>query len=268
MDPRQQQRLWAEAEGIAADSAGYLSAPEANLPWLTPGTRADFAAADGGEFGRPGQRAKIAALHSSSALAVNFFDYWTTRDPKPIAAALELDEETPEIRFEQKFPTGVGPRAPNLDIVFRGETSLLGIESKFCETFGPKGSALQAKYFPGDRELWFDAGLPGAQEAAAKLRTDSSFKFVDASQLLKHMLGLARTKADWRLLLLWFVPSPSMGHDMDAEVARFRELLGPDRDRFSCLSYQELWGRLRRNLAPCDREYEEYLTRRYFPSVV
>ena len=33
------------------------------------------------------------ALHSSSALAVNFFDYWTDRDKTPILSALGIDSE-------------------------------------------------------------------------------------------------------------------------------------------------------------------------------
>ena len=265
---REQQRRWAESEGLAVDVAWYVHLPEANLPWLTARTRADFAAGDGGEFGQPGKRPKIAALHSSSALAVNVFDYWTSCDPTPLAAALSLQGGISEIRFERKFPTGVGPRAPNLDIVIRGPSELLAIESKFCESFDSKSSALQPKYFPKGKALWSEAGLPGAQEAALKLRTEDPFDCVDAVQLLKHMLGLARAGFDWRLLLLWFVPSRSVGLLMDAEALKFKQFLGPDGARFGWLSYQKLWGRLRPMLAPGDREYQRYLTRRYFPDVV
>ena len=70
------QRTWAESIDLTLDAAGYCMSPDSNLPWLSPQTRAEFESADGNEFGSDGARAKIAALHSSSALAVNLFDYW------------------------------------------------------------------------------------------------------------------------------------------------------------------------------------------------
>lgn len=266
---RRKQRDWAESHGLSTDFAGYVSHPENHLPWLTPRTRADFEAADGDEFGRSGKRAKIAALHSSSALAVNVFDYWSTCDPQPLAAALGLPYDIAELRFEQKFPTGVGPRSPNLDVVIRGsDRQLLAIESKFCEPFGSKSQMLQDKYFPEGEGRWRLAGLPGAEEAARSLRLANTFRFLDAAQLLKHMLGLAQTRMDWHLLLLWFVPSQEVGQAMDAEASRFKQLLGSDSGRFSWLSYHDLWNRLQPMLHAEDWAYAEYLGQRYFAPVV
>lgn len=262
---RQTQRDWAASQGLRVDEAGYFARPKENLPWLTPRTRAAFEAADGSEFGRHGERAKIAALHSSSALAVNVFDYWTTHDPEPLATALALPYRIAEIRFEQKFPTGVGPRSPNLDVAIRSaDRQLLAIESKFCEPFGSKSKLLQDKYFPEGKGLWQAAGLPDAQKAASSLRITHSFKYIDAVQLLKHMLGLAHCGADWHLLLLWFEPDPDVGREMTDEASSFKQLLGSDGARFSWLSYQQLWSRLQGALHENDREYASYLRRRYF----
>jgi hypothetical protein len=266
---QRQQRDWAESQLLAVDRAGYFARAEDNLPWLSPEIRSDFDAADGGEFGRAGVRAKIAALHSSSALAVNFFGYWRMRDPKPLAEAVGFDADIAEIRFEQKFPTGVGPRAPNIDVVIRGvDERLLAVESKFCESFTRKSQSLQDKYFPKGSGRWHAAGLPGAQEAADSLRESNAYVYVDAAQLLKHMLGLAQTRTDWRLMLLWYVPTADAAEAMNAEASGFQQLLGPDGARFSWSSYQELWSRLYPLLASQDQEYTAYLGRRYFAGLV
>lgn len=267
---KHQQTSWARSCGLAVDDAGYTYRPEENLPWLTPRTRADFEAADGDEFGATRKRAKIAALHSSSALAVNVFDYWTTRNAAPLAAALNLPYPIEDIRFERKFPTGVGSRAPNLDVVVTGpDRQLLAVESKFCEPFSFRPKPIQDKYFPPGEGRWHAAGLPGAQAAADSLRHESPFKLLDAVQLLKHMLGLAQTRSEWKLLLLWFAPTSEALRAMDAEASRFRQILGSDGARFTWQTYQELWSRLAPRLSPRDDEYAWYLEQRYFrPSVV
>lgn len=264
-----QQRAWADSQRLQVDHAGYFARAEDNLPWLSPEIRSEFDAADGGEFGQSGGRAKIAALHSSSALAVNLFGYWRTRDPKPLAEAIGFESDIAEIRFEQKFPTGVGPRAPNIDVVIRGvHERLLAVESKFCESFSRKSQSLQDKYFPKGSGRWHAAGLPGAQAAADSLRETNAFVYVDAAQLLKHMLGLARTRTDWHLMLLWYVPTTDAAEAMNAEASEFQQLLGPDGARFSWSSYQELWSRLHPMLGSQDQEYAAYLGGRYFAGLV
>ncbi|MGQ0816111.1 MAG: PGN_0703 family putative restriction endonuclease [Gemmatimonadota bacterium] len=265
---RQQQLEWAKLRALDPDAKGYVNHATQNLPWLTPSTRAAFDAADGGEFGRGSGRAKIHALHSSSALAVNVFDYWTTRDRTRLAAALNLGYPVEEIRFEQQFPTGVGSRSPNIDVVlYVANERALAIESKFCEPFSPRSKTIQDKYFPRRGKLWARAGLEGAQHAADALRSASRFKFVDAPQLLKHMLGLARTRLQWHLLLLWYVP-PNYRQRMSNEAEDFRTLLRGDAARFSVMSYQALWHRLYPAVASADAEYAEYLNDRYFAARV
>ena len=56
-------------------------------------------------------------LHSSSALAAKFSDFWTNRDKDPLLTAIGIDGETPEpLRFERRFPTGLKGTPPHLDV--------------------------------------------------------------------------------------------------------------------------------------------------------
>lgn len=254
---------------LSCDDAGYCHILEENLPWLTSATRADFAAADGHEFAGEGRRSKIAGLHSSSAFAVNVFDYWRNRDTSPLAQVLGLGEEIKGIRFEEKFNTGVGSRSPNLDVVIRTGASLIAIESKFTESFTVrKKSSIQDRYVLTPGGLWAAHGLDGAQHAVESLRNGESFTYLDAAQLLKHMLGLAQCGRDWSLLLLWYAPSSTVGNEMMEETARFRSLLASDAPRFAYRTYQDLWSELRPLLDVEHAQYATYIGRRYFPERV
>jgi hypothetical protein len=262
---KQHQRDWATRTGGLVDDSGYFADPKDNLPWLTLRTRADFDAADGSEFGRNGKRGKIAASHSSSALAVNIFDYWRARDAGSLANALQVGEGIADISFEQKFATGVGPRSPNLDVVIRrSDDTVLAIESKFCESFGSKPRTIRDAYFK--TPMWEAAGLFGAQQAANAVQAGAVFGCVDAPQLLKHMLGLASQDKQWHLLLLWFAPTRSAADVMLQDAEAFRDALGVDAARLSVRTYQDLWPEIARYSTPADSAYIDYNQARYFPS--
>ena len=48
---------------------------------------------------------KMQALHSSSAIVVNVFEYWKSKSPDFIAKALKIpSKKIEEIVFEEKFP--------------------------------------------------------------------------------------------------------------------------------------------------------------------
>ena len=266
---KRQQREWAREAGLAVDDAGYCASPTGNLPWLSSLTRRDFDEADGNEFGSATKTGKIAAVHSSSALAVNMFGYWTSRDTSPLARALGI-ETIAEIRFERKFETGVKPRSPNIDVVIYGRNNeLLAIESKFSEPFsGGKKAGIQDKYCPDGTKRWSDVELYGAQRAVDAIRAGETFRFLDAPQLLKHMLGLAQCDRRWSLLLLWYAPSQSAEDSMNIEIARFTTLLGPDRERFSARTYQDFWETLTPLLGQQDATYAQYIRKRYFSANV
>jgi hypothetical protein len=255
---------WASKAGISTEG-GYCVSPEQNLAWLTPRLRADVEQGDGNEFGGEDKRGKILALHSSSALGLNFFGYWQLEvDRDPLQRALGLASHIDSVEFERKFQTGVPPRSPNLDVVLTlRDGSILAIESKFTEWQGAAGTKpLRDAYLSSER--WASVGLAGAQQAAKTYMQGSGFQHLDVPQLLKHMLGLATQSKPWHLLLVWFSdPSPA-GKDMEGEIMRFRELLGSDAPRFSAITYQELWGRLRGRLGDEHGQYRHYLQERYF----
>src|SRR6185312_1674266 len=87
------QQSWARAAGKYADARGYCAVLADNLrrPLRAP-LRAAFANGGGSEL-----KNKMRALHSSSALAVNFFDYWTIANSRPLARALGLDSAVTSI---------------------------------------------------------------------------------------------------------------------------------------------------------------------------
>jgi hypothetical protein len=260
---KDRQIKWSHLVSCTVDSRGYCSSPEANLPWLSDRTRREFDQADGNEFGREGSRGKILALHSSSALAVNVFDYWRGKDLDAIGRALGSAKHVTDLRFERKFPTGVGPKAPNVDVAVQfSDDSILAIESKFTETFGLSKKTIKETYFEGRR--WADKGLSGAQAAAEEVREGASFGTVDAPQLLKHMLGLASQSQPWSLLLLWYAPDQEVALQMAEDAKRFKSALATDGHRFEVMTYQELWPHIHRECGENHREYAAYIGSRYF----
>lgn len=161
---------WASKAGISTEG-GYCVSPEQNLAWLTPRLRAEIEQGDGNEFGGEARRGKIQALHSSSALGLNFFGYWQASvDRDPLQRALGLSSRIDSIQFEKKFETGVPPRSPNIDVVLSlADDSILAIESKFTEWQGTAGKeSLRDAYLSSDR--WTAVGLAGAQHAATTYR--------------------------------------------------------------------------------------------------
>lgn len=266
---RAQQRKWAAAGGQTLDNAGYCSTHDENLfiP-LEGGTLYDFNQGDGGEVGRAGKRGKLQAVHSSSALACNVFDYWRGRDGGPLARALRLGSDIAEIKFEQKFPTGVSPRSPNLDVVLTlTDGSLTAVESKFLEPYGAsaKKKTIQEKYFRGGIRRWQATGLVGAQRVAEAVRDGKvSFEYLDAPQLLKHLLGLGKQSKAWQLLYLWFDPQSDSAKEHRTEIARFAELLGEDARHFRNVSYSQVFARMQNEIGENHREYVSYLKGRYF----
>lgn len=261
------QREWARGAGVATDAQGYCATLEANLfQPLSPATRREFEAGDGGELGAGGKRAKMQALHSSAALACNVFDPWRGRDLAPLARALGT-AELGSLAFEQRFPTGLAGNPPNLDVVLREVSGCAhAIEAKFTEPFRQRavGAAFRPSYFAGAR-LWAERGLPGCQGLAERLRSEPlGFAFLDAPQLLKHMLGLATNEVRWQLWLLWFDPGGEAGDRTRAEIGRFVDRVEGDAERFSSVTYQELFERMLPIAREVDSAWCSYVGSRYF----
>lgn len=267
---KEQQLSWANRAGIRSDEDGYCYVLNENLfrP-LSSSSRIDLAGGDGAELGRQGKRGKILALHSSAALACNFFDYWRGRDMAALADTFGT-KRLSDIVFERKFPTGLRGRAPNLDVVLHESGgSILAIESKFMEPFQRSRTKtyLKPKYFE-DGGAWARVGLHGCQALAERIRDDEAhFELLDVAQLLKHMLGLASNLEDWRLLYLWYDPEGPAGERHSSEIGSFREAIGCDARRFLSMTYQEAFLRMSHFLGQQHLEYQVYLRERYFRSI-
>lgn len=265
------QRRWAEDANIAVDGRGYVTSYAANL-WipLSLAAKASFDLGSGSEL-RDGKTrpAKMRALHSSSALAVNVFDYWSVRDPTPLLQALEVGAATEPLHFEAQFPTGLEGKPPNLDVAIRLASGItFAIESKYCEWLTPKSMSkppFKAKYFAPIPDLWRRVGLPECQSLADDVQGKGErFVYLDVPQLLKHALGLATNlKQNYSLCYLYYDwPSPeSAAHQL--EVDRFAGRVGREL-RFRIITYQTLFRRLSQKCGPGDDEYTGYLRSRYF----
>jgi hypothetical protein len=264
------QKAWAQARGLLVDERGYLPAYTENLfEPLSPEGMTCFSNGSGNELlARDGTPAKMCALHSSSALAINVFHHWR-ESPDTVLNALDLRAGGREIKFEAQFPTGLPGNPPNLDLcVWRTDASLVGIESKFTEWLTAKPASTELfkpKYFPPDRALWTSHGLPACQQTAqALVRQELSFRYLDAPQLLKHALGLACSKQRFELCYLYFEARVPEADVHRRELDEFGASIRSDFD-FHVLTYQDVFARLRDfATVPSDSDYLAYLDARYF----
>ncbi len=257
------QRSWAVERRIELNQKKRCVRLEDNLfKKMNRDAREEFEQADGSELD-----GNMCALHSSSALVCNVFDYWRDQDKSTLADALGIKQHITRIKFEEKFPTGVGPRSPNLDIVlFLAGDALVAIESKFTEPFGGGGKkSIQEKYFANGKKRWSQAGLPHCQKLAENLPHER-YKSLDAAQLLKHMLGLANDehKRQWELWYLWFNPGGPAGEEHQKEIERFIDAVNGDGEKVRAITYQSVFNRLSKKLGDQHAGYKDYLAKRYF----
>lgn len=263
------QSMWAAKAGLTLDAKGYLPSWQENLHRpLSAQALASFRGGSGNELQDSGDRAaKMRAAHSSSALVVNVFDYWSGNADR-VVSALGLAPGATSVSFEAQFSTGLDGNPPNLDIcVRRTDGGLVGVESKFTEWLTAKSASKEyfsEKYFPPDRKLWESLGLRATQKLAEDIHARSkTFRNLDAPQLLKHALGLANTRQPFELYYLYYdVPGRESGVHR-SEIDDFGSLVAEDFP-FHVGTYQEVYARIRAQAADCDAAYLAYLDARYF----
>ena len=253
----------------------YTATLEENLfQPLNQQTRKELLEGDGSELNRGTNRpAKIQALHSSSALGINIFDYWRNfSDISIIVSACGLTRSdnhiTGKIKFEQKFP--IDDRfqyAPNLDVVIYPNSpktiKVYAIECKFAESYSSRAhGGLDEKYLENP-EIW--QKLPNIKLLAQKISPiDTEFVYLHAAQLIKHILGLSRElgHGTYRLLYLWYDALDESGYRHKQEIERFSEVVRNDGVKFHSITYQKLIINLARHRADHEK-YVRYLTQRY-----
>lgn len=276
------QTAWATDSGIAlVGSKGnrgrraYTRDLDQNLfQPLLPDVRKAFADGDGGELGSRKYPGKMQAIHSSSALGVNIFQYWKSINDVPaIAAQCGLcrigSQVSRDIYFEEKFPISDSfGYHPNIDVVIHNAQSAkikrFAIECKFSEAYGAhKHGGLKAKYFEL-AEPWTD--IPCLFNFAKTISPDDKkFVHLHPAQLLKHILGLKRQygKDGFRLLYLWYDVLGEQGARHRDEVLEFAEVAKSDGIKFHSLTYQELIVKLSKISRTEHSDYIRYLTERY-----
>lgn len=269
---KETQLLWANERGIPIDRSGYTIERDHNLfvP-LSCASIAEFDGADGGELGKDGERGKIHALHSSSALAANMFEFWRDRDKSALASSMGLSSAIQQLNFERKFKTGLTGKAPNLDVVLTlADDSIVAIESKFLEPFGRHTSGFREKYFEGGKSRWGEYGYLACQQLAEDLQYGrKKFNWLHPEQLLKHILGLSNSqnqgthKTPWKLIYLCYDPGiDALGHLEEAKD--FAAIAKSDGIDFQVLTYQNLVKTIRMKADPSHGDYMKYLEQRYF----
>jgi hypothetical protein len=235
---------------------GYCSDPVANLvDSLTLGQarRAldDLSRGDGAELVAHGAaRPKFCAAHSSAALAVNTFAAWIGNE-----AWLQLADRAgfTRLEFEAKFPTGLGGRAPNLDVYLSGPSAHVAIESKCTEQFAQHPASFQESY----DALVDEIAHPSWRSVFEQLRGHpSTFALLNAGQLMRHYLGLRRAILDGRaasiaLIYLYWEPSDSAAAaDHATETAQLVSSVDDPTVPLSAISYRDLWQRWTTHGAP------------------
>ncbi|MFH1704156.1 MAG: hypothetical protein ABIB41_12175 [Nitrospirota bacterium] len=278
------QITWALNQGIALiGSKGqrgrptYASTLEQNLfEPLEPEVRKSFERGDGNEInGNPNSPAKMQAVHSSSAMGVNMFQYWQKIGQVPeIAAACGFCRKgnniSQKIVFEDKYPID-GKRfrfAPNIDVVIHNSDSVkvrrFAVECKFSEAYSSLGhSGLKEEYIKLN-SIWDD--IPSLHSLAKSIcPDDKKFLHLHPAQLIKHILGLKAHsgKEGFRLLYFWYDVLGEEGATHEREISTFTERAYTDGIKFYSLSVQELIIALSNEYRSDHPEYIQYISGRY-----
>ena len=265
---KEQQQAWVLKRGIPLSTyrKGYVTKVEDNLyEPLKPDAIAEFKSGEGNELG-----GKMRALHSSSALVVNFFHYWRYHDMAIVGRALGLNYKYDNLRFERQYPKPRGIRGikPHLDVELSGISGKpIAIEAKFTEQY--HGSALKSNlknvYIKAE-EIW--GNLNGCHTLARDIIEGKEvFEYFDAPQLLKHILGLKTEygKKGFKLLYLWYRIDGIETIEHEKELRRFVEAVGNEVD-FEAITYQELFQRVKA-IAKGHQSYIGYMADRYFSAM-
>ena len=153
------------SKGDGRDRQAYTKNFDDNLfEPLMPEVKSNFEEADGGELTGGTYPCKMQAVHSSSALGVNIFQYWKRiNQVSAIAAACGFcntdNTSSQGINFEAKYPINEKfLRSPNVDVVINNSPEsrfkVCAIECKFSEAYYSRThSGVSPKYIELDT-IW------------------------------------------------------------------------------------------------------------------
>ena len=125
-------------------------------------------------------------------------------------------------------------------------------------------------------------GLPNLYELAKEISPDDTkFQYLDAAQLIKHILGLKNScdkynfqikpglngrrlfTRSFRLLYLWYDVLGKDGVEHRKEIEQFAEIAQRDNIKFSHITYQEVIMKLSKEFYEGNEDYLNYITDRY-----
>jgi hypothetical protein len=244
---------------------------------LLPETESNFKEADGVELNR--NPCKMQAVHSSSALSVNIFQYWKRINQIPVIAAAcrfcnRNNNTSQGINFEVKFSINDKFRfSPNIDVIItnspKSRFKVFAIECKFSEAYSSrKHSGIDPKYIELGK-IWDD--IPNLYQFAKTICPESldydQFKFVylHPAQLVKHILGLKEKfgKNKLRLLYLWYDMIGPESAKHYKEIEEFTKITKADGLYFHAMSYQDLIIKLSEEYRGTHKDYIDYISERY-----
>ncbi len=227
---------------------------------------------DGGEVTNDGTNpCKLQALHSSSALGVNIFQYWLQKgDLNSICSSCGLTRHNNNylnsLAFERKLKINESfSKAPNIDVLIENKPGYqykgFGIECKFSEAYDSRGhKGISNKYLQDLNDDWED--IPSLKNLAQEIcPNDHQFKHLHAAQLVKHILGLKRKygKGSFKLLYLWYDTPGKEGYEHRHEIEKFQDIAFKDNIKFLTKSYQELIIALYSKFYSGNEKYAAYL---------
>jgi hypothetical protein len=215
------QKEWARREGIKLIGSKiekgdpiYTVKPEDNMfQKLSDSSLKEFNQGDGNELGDGINPGKMQALHSSSVLGVNVFEYWKTNGRlETIAKALHISTKNLDyMQFEEKYEILKDTqKRPNIDISIHYKNDyLVGIECKYTEPFQGinQNTGIKEKYI-NEFQFWND--FPSVKKLALSISPeDNTFEFLHCAQLIKHVLGMYSRKKDKKLFSLIYIYLPA-----------------------------------------------------------
>jgi len=237
-------------ERAAAMKGHHVAAFEDNLvstleTWQIRELRRQLQAGDGKELEprADGGPPDAHAAHSSAALAFNAFGGWLGAEDRLTVAGVRGFSRRLEV--EKKLPIQRGGRAPNLDVLLTGNDVVAGVESKLTEWLTPhRPREWPASYSRPENLALLDGGWRSTLDAAIAGRYDPLR--LEAGQLLRHALGIARQHADreCHLVYVWWEPLDAQelpeAIEHRAEIADLQARVGDASPRLRALTYREL----------------------------
>lgn len=280
------QKTWIKEQNKHC-SYDYLDNYQDNLFMTLDGEDLDsFKNGSGNELeDKNGEKAKMKALISSSALCVNFFLY--LKQKGLLTSFLELigihNVSVLKGEFEKKLKTGASPAKANLDFFIDCSNCVIGIESKFTEHYDKNHGPLKQSYLEKKNNWqlkekfsntfcnlakWINCNWTLGEYSDKKTGKTykgrfSPFKYLDVAQLIKHLFALDNdvdVKKPYILLYIHYDILCNEIKEHEDEIGKFRSILKKDNVYFISVSYQSIFDKLSKYLKKDVKGHEDYLT--------